>query len=290
MKKFYVTTPIYYLNSVPHIGHAYTTLAADIINRYKKQKGEESYFLTGTDEHGANIEKSAANAGVTPQQWTDNMFAKFKEMWTDLDIKYDDFIRTTEPRNEVVVQAIFEKLLKTGDIYKGSYNKGKFNGIGTYIWENGTIYQGEWKENTMSGYGIIKYINNNNNNNNINNYYYEGEIKNGYMNGLGYFYFNGNKYIGNYIKDLKEGFGIFVWNEIPLKAYVGFWEKGKQNGLGVNINGNSYKYGIWKKGKKEIWLNNEKEIKKIIKLNKYEKCFKNPIRYVNKILKIIDDY
>ena len=121
MKKFYVTTPIYYLNSVPHIGHAYTTLAADIINRYKKQKGVDSYFLTGTDEHGANIEKSANNAGVTPIEWTNNMAAKFKEMWKDLDIKYDDLIRTTEPRHEAVVQAIFEKLLKTGDIYLGSY-------------------------------------------------------------------------------------------------------------------------------------------------------------------------
>ena len=125
MKKFYVTTPIYYLNSVPHIGHAYTTLAADIINRYKKQKGVDSYFLTGTDEHGANIEKSANNAGVTPKQWTDNMAAKFIEMWKDLDIKYDDLIRTTEPRHEAVVQAIFEKLLKSGDIYKGSYT-GKY--------------------------------------------------------------------------------------------------------------------------------------------------------------------
>ena len=182
------------------------------------------------------------------------------------------------------------------NIYKGSYNKGKYSGIGTYIWENGSIYQGEWIENTMSGYGIIKYNNNminndnNNNNNNVNNYFYEGEIQNGYMNGLGYFNFNGNKYIGYYNKDLKEGFGIFVWSEIPLKAYIGFWEKGKQNGLGVNINNNIVKYGIWKKGKKEIWLNNEKDIKKYISHNKYEKCFKNPIRYVNKILKIIDDY
>lgn len=125
MKKFYITTPIYYLNSVPHIGHAYTTLAADIMNRYKKQKGFDSYFLTGTDEHGANIEKSANNAGVTPQQWTDNMAAKFKEMWKDLDIKYDDLIRTTEPRHEAVVQDIFERLLKSGDIYKGSYT-GKY--------------------------------------------------------------------------------------------------------------------------------------------------------------------
>ena len=196
--------------------------------------------------------------------------------------------------NNTIIEGEFKKNFIQGigiennsnkNIYKGSYNKGKYEGIGTYIWENGSIYQGEWKENTMSGYGIIKYNNNNNE-----NYFYEGEIQNGYMDGLGYFNFNGNKYVGYYKKDLKEGFGVFVWSEIPLKAYIGFWEKGKQNGFGVNINGNVIKYGIWKKGKKEIWMNNEKDIKKFIIKNKYEKCFKNPIRYVNKILKIIDDY
>ena len=124
-KKFYITTPIYYLNAEPHIGHAYTTLAADILARYKKSKGQDVYFLTGTDEHGANIERSAANAGVTPQQWTDNMAEKFKTLWKDLNIKEDDFIRTTQPRHEHVVQEIFEILLKKGDIYKGTYS-GKY--------------------------------------------------------------------------------------------------------------------------------------------------------------------
>lgn len=124
-KKFYITTPIYYLNAEPHIGHAYTTLAADIMARYKKSKGQDVYFLTGTDEHGANIERSAANAGVTPQQWTDNMAEKFKTLWKDLNIKEDDFIRTTQPRHEHVVQEIFEILLKKGDIYKGTYS-GKY--------------------------------------------------------------------------------------------------------------------------------------------------------------------
>ena len=124
-KKFYITTPIYYLNAEPHIGHAYTTLAADIMARYKKAQGREVYFLTGTDEHGANIEKAAAKAGVTPREWTDKIAAKFQEMWAALDIKYDDFIRTTEPRHERVVQEIFEILLKKGDIYKGKYS-GKY--------------------------------------------------------------------------------------------------------------------------------------------------------------------
>ena len=124
-KKFYITTPLYYLNSEPHIGHAYTTLAADVLARYKKTKNEPIYFLTGTDEHGANIEKAALNHNVTPQKWTDDMAAKFKELWQVLGIEYDDFIRTTEPRHEKVVQAIFEKLLAKGDIYKGSY-RGKY--------------------------------------------------------------------------------------------------------------------------------------------------------------------
>jgi len=124
-KKFYVTTPIYYLNAEPHIGHAYTTLAADVLARYKRAKGFDVRFLTGTDEHGANIERSAAEHGITPQQWTDNMAAKFQDLWKTLDITNDDFIRTTQKRHEDTVQEIFEILLKKGDIYKGVYS-GKY--------------------------------------------------------------------------------------------------------------------------------------------------------------------
>ena len=120
-KKFYITTPIYYVNSVPHIGHAYTTIALDILARYKREQGFDVRFLTGTDEHGANIEKSAAAKGVSPKAWTDEVSAKYKEMWKTLNISYDDFIRTTDAKHEHVVQAIFEKLLKSGDIYLGSY-------------------------------------------------------------------------------------------------------------------------------------------------------------------------
>lgn len=123
--KFYATTPIYYVNSVPHIGHAYTTIALDILSRYKRQKGFDVRFLTGTDEHGANIEKSAAAKGVSPKAWTDEVSAKYKDMWKTLNISYDDFIRTTDAKHEHVVQAIFEKLLKSGDIYLGSYS-GKY--------------------------------------------------------------------------------------------------------------------------------------------------------------------
>ena len=124
-KKCYITTPIYYVNSVPHIGHAYTTIALDILARYKRQQGFDVRFLTGTDEHGANIEKSAAAKGVSPKAWTDEVSAKYKEMWKTLNISYDDFIRTTDAKHEHVVQAIFEKLLKSGDIYLGSYS-GKY--------------------------------------------------------------------------------------------------------------------------------------------------------------------
>lgn len=124
-KKYYLTTPLYYVNSVPHIGHAYTTIAQDILARYKRQQGFDVHYLTGTDEHGANIEKTAAANNVTPKAWADDVSAKYKAMWKTLNISYDDFIRTTDPYHEHVVQAIFEKLLKTGDIYLGSYT-GKY--------------------------------------------------------------------------------------------------------------------------------------------------------------------
>ena len=124
-KKFYVTTPIYYVNSVPHLGHAYTTIACDILARYKRQKGIDTRYLTGTDEHGANIEKSAAAQGVSPKEWTDRVSAQYRELWKILNISYDDFIRTTDENHEHVVQAVFEKLLKSGDIYLGSYS-GKY--------------------------------------------------------------------------------------------------------------------------------------------------------------------
>ena len=124
-KKMYITTPIYYVNSVPHLGHAYTTIACDILARHYRQKGVDIRFLTGTDEHGANIEKSAAAKGVSPKAWTDEVSAKYQALWKTLNISYDAFIRTTDPAHEHVVQAIFEKLLKSGDIYLGSYS-GKY--------------------------------------------------------------------------------------------------------------------------------------------------------------------
>ncbi|HHY38486.1 MAG TPA: methionine--tRNA ligase [Clostridia bacterium] len=120
-KTFYITTPIYYPSDKLHIGHAYTTVAADAIARYKRFKGFDVRFLTGTDEHGQKIERRAKEAGKTPQQFVDEIVAGIKDLWSLLRISYDDFIRTTERRHIEVVQDVFEKILKKGDIYKSEY-------------------------------------------------------------------------------------------------------------------------------------------------------------------------
>lgn len=120
-KTFYVTTPIYYVNDIPHIGHAYTTIIADALSRYKKLAGYDVFFLTGTDEHGQKVEKSAAAKGLKPIELADTVVGRFKTLWQALNISYDGFIRTTDPRHEKGVQKIFKILLDKGDIYKGIY-------------------------------------------------------------------------------------------------------------------------------------------------------------------------
>lgn len=120
-KTFYITTPIYYVNDVPHIGHAYTTVIADAISRFKKLAGYDVFFLTGTDEHGQKIEKAAAEKGITPIELADQMVGRFKDLWKALNIEYDDFIRTTQSNHEKAVQKIFQRLKDKGDIYKGVY-------------------------------------------------------------------------------------------------------------------------------------------------------------------------
>ena len=120
-KRFYITTPIYYVNDVPHIGHAYTTIAADVAARFKRLAGYDVFFLTGTDEHGVNIERVAQQHGVSPQEWCDRVAAQFKKLWAHLNISNDDFIRTTEPRHEKVAAHLFQRLYETGDIYRGTY-------------------------------------------------------------------------------------------------------------------------------------------------------------------------
>ena len=121
MPKFYLTTPIYYVNDVPHIGHAYTTILADVIKRYKQLRGYQVFFLTGTDEHGQKIERSAAKQGLTPKQLADSMVEHFKQLWQVLGIGYDRFIRTTDEEHIKGVQKIFTKVKEKGDIYLGEY-------------------------------------------------------------------------------------------------------------------------------------------------------------------------
>ena len=120
-RAFYITTPIYYVNDVPHIGHTYTTIIADALSRFQKLLGNEVFFLTGTDEHGQKVEKSATEKGLKPIELADQVVGRYKDLWKALNISYDFFIRTTEPFHEKGVQKIFKKLKEKGDIYKGTY-------------------------------------------------------------------------------------------------------------------------------------------------------------------------
>ena len=120
-RKFYITTPIYYPSDNLHIGHAYCSTAADSMARFKKLTGYDTYFLTGTDEHGAKIERKAKAQGVTPQAYVDKIVAGIKALWKQMDIEYDDFIRTTDQRHVECVQKVFKKLYDQGDIYKSEY-------------------------------------------------------------------------------------------------------------------------------------------------------------------------
>jgi methionyl-tRNA synthetase len=120
-QKFYITTPIYYVNARPHIGHTYTTVVCDAIARRKRMLGVDTCFLTGTDEHGQKIERSAAAAGITPKQLADEVSNSFRALWDRMGIKYDAFMRTTDPRHEAGVQEMFRRLRDKGFIYKGSY-------------------------------------------------------------------------------------------------------------------------------------------------------------------------
>lgn len=120
-KSFYVTTPIYYVNDIPHIGHAYTTIAADTMARYKRMAGVKTFFLTGTDEHGQKIERAAEKRKISPITLADMVVTRFQDLWNKLGITNDDFIRTTQPRHLKFVQLLFDKLYKQGDIYLGNY-------------------------------------------------------------------------------------------------------------------------------------------------------------------------
>ena len=121
MKRFYLTTPIYYVNDKPHIGHAYTTILADVITRFHRDIKEDVLFLTGLDEHGQKVQQAADKRGVEPKVHCDDMAPRFLELWDRLNIKYDDFIRTTESRHVSVVQVLLQKVYDKGDIYEDEY-------------------------------------------------------------------------------------------------------------------------------------------------------------------------
>ncbi len=139
MKKYFVTTPLYYVNAAPHIGHAYTTVAADVLARFRRARGERVHLLTGTDEHGQKIEEAAKAAGRHNLDFCDQTSAKFRELWKHLDISFDDYIRTTEKRHEDKVQELFSRLQKSGDIYKGRY-EGLYDVVGeSYVKESDAV-------------------------------------------------------------------------------------------------------------------------------------------------------
>ena len=141
-KKYYITTPIYYPSGTFHIGHCYTTVIADAIARYKRSKGYDVYFLTGTDEHGIKIQKKAEEKGVTPKEYVDAIVENTKELWEALGITYDKFIRTTDDYHVETVQKIFKKLYDQGDIYKGEY-KGKYCTPCESFWTESQLVDGK---------------------------------------------------------------------------------------------------------------------------------------------------
>jgi len=119
---YYITTPIYYVNDLPHIGHIYTTVMADVLARYHRMCGRDVRFLTGTDEHGQKIERAAAGQGVDPIQLADRVVARYHALWKQLEISHDDFIRTSEERHKKGVAEIIRRIQAAGDIHKGEYS------------------------------------------------------------------------------------------------------------------------------------------------------------------------
>ena len=152
---FYVTTPIYYVNDVPHIGHAYTTIAADVLARYWRAEKRQVHFLTGTDEHGIKIVKAAAEKGKQPRQLADEVVVHFQDLWTKLDITHDDFIRTTEPRHEKRVQTLVAALIERDEIYQGSYEGWYDEGQEEFVTES-TARDNEYKS-AINGKPLVRY-------------------------------------------------------------------------------------------------------------------------------------
>lgn len=145
---FYVTTPIYYVNDKPHIGHTYTTVMADVAARYHRLRGDEVWFLTGTDEHGQKVLRKAQERGLSPREHADELHQRFKDVWARLDISYDDFIRTTETRHSAVVQQVLQTLYERGDIYRASY-AGWYSTAAERFWTEKDLIDGKCPESGL---------------------------------------------------------------------------------------------------------------------------------------------
>jgi len=149
-RRFYITTPIYYVNDKPHIGHTYTTVLADVIARHRRMMGEDVYFLTGTDEHGQKIEKTAAARGMTPKALADEVMPNFRKLWERMEITNDYFVRTTDAQHKAVIQERFRQLQSTGDIYKDTY-KGLYS-------VSDEAYVTETQANEMQAQGLAHQL------------------------------------------------------------------------------------------------------------------------------------
>jgi len=147
---FYITTPIYYVNDMPHIGHIYTTAMADLFARYHRMRGVTVHFLTGTDEHGQKIARSARDQGIKPIELADRVVDRYHQLWRDLEISNDDFIRTTEPRHAIGVEEIIRRITEAGDIYKGEYEGWYSAGEESFIPDS----QVENGHDTATGYAV----------------------------------------------------------------------------------------------------------------------------------------
>ena len=154
-EKFYITTPIYYPNAEPHLGHVYTTLCADTIARYHRLAGHDTFFLTGTDEHGIKMVKTAQEQKIEPQQLADRVVSVFQRVWKELEITNDDFIRTTEPRHKLAVQEIVRKLHAKGDLYLGAYEGWYDEGQEEFVTET-EAKAAEYKS-VISGRPLVRY-------------------------------------------------------------------------------------------------------------------------------------
>jgi len=154
-QKYYVTTPIYYVNDVPHIGHSYTTIAADVLARYWRAEGRDVRFLTGTDEHGIKIVQAAREKGMTPRELADEVVVHFQELWRRLNISNDDFIRTSQPRHEKRVQALVARLIERDEIYPGQYEGWYDEGQEEFVTES-AARETDYKS-AISGRPLVRY-------------------------------------------------------------------------------------------------------------------------------------